>query len=242
MNLFASRLHDARVDNKMTQATLANYLGISRQTINNYESGIREPNLALLTELAHVLNVSIDWLLGNDTYGLFSNNPELFTAAPVFSGRLSEARSKHKLALEQLAEILEVPVAMYQKLEQGELVPDIVLIDRIAQYFQVSIDWLLGKDTMVASRQLVPRKYLQEPFSNRLRERLILLRQSYRYEPEDVAYFLNIQLDDYMMFETGRCDPPVAIMLELSRLYKLPVESLTTENRFYEQELRKRFL
>lgn len=242
MNLFASRLHKARTDNQMTQATLADYLGVSRQTINNYEAGIREPSLSLLTELAHILNVSVDWLLGNDTYGLFSNNPEVFTAAPIFSVRLEEVRSKHTLSQERLAEILKLPIAMYQRLEQGKLVPDIVLIDRISQYFQVSIDWLLGRDVMVSSEKLVPRKYLKEPYGNRLRERLILLRQLYHYDPEDVAYFLKIEKEDYIMFESGKCDPPVAIMLELSRLYKLPVESLTTENEYYTQEIKKRFL
>lgn len=242
MSLFAVRLRQARLANEKTQAQLAAILGVSRQTINNYESSIREPSLALLTEISHCLNISVDWLLGNDVYTPYSSNPEVFTNASIFASRLQEQRTKHQLTQKRLAEILELPIAMYQKLECGRLIPDIILLDKTAQYFQISIDWLLGRDTLIPTRQLVPRKYLQEPYSNRLRERIILLRGLYHYDPEDVAHFLGIQTEDYMMFETGSCDPPVAIMLELSRLYQLPVESLTTDNDFYRQAIKKRFL
>ena len=242
MNLFASRLHQARVDNEMTQIMLAGYLGVSRQTINNYESGIREPGLNLLMELAHILDVSADWLLGNDSCSAFSGNPVPFTEGPIFAARLKDLRTKDKMPPEQLAAALGLPPGMYQKLEKGALVPDIMLVNKIARHFQVSIDWLLGKDDILPPHQLVPRKYLQEPYSNRLRERIILLRGLYQYTPADVAYFLRITTEEYLMFERGEYDPPVAIMLDLSRLYKLPVESLTTDNDFYVKEIKKRFL
>lgn len=242
MNLFANRLKQARMDNHLTQGALAEYLGVSRQTINNYESGIREPGLDVLTEISHILNISTDWLLGNDTSSnLFSNNPNSFPEAPIFTQRLRNIRSQKALSQEQVASELGISIGMYQNLEAGQLIPDIVLTNRIAQYLQVSIDWLLGKDTMIEHNQLVPRKYLQEPYGERLRARLILLREMYHYQPEDVAFFLQISPDEYRMFEEGKSDPPVAIMLCLSRLYQLPVESLTIDNSYYIKEMKERF-
>lgn len=242
MSSFADRLKQARKDSKLTQVTLAALLGVTRQTVNNYESGLREPGLKLLLKIAQVLHVSTDWLLGNDSVaGLISAEGARFKQASIFSQRMQDVRRKKKLTQQQLAEELGLPAATCQKLEKGQLLPDIVLIEHIAEYFHVSIDWFLGRDTFLPPNHLVPRKYLQEPYSSRLRERIILLRQAYQYTPEDVAYFLRLTVEEYQMFENGSCDPPVAIMLDLSRLYKLPVESLTIDNDYYLREMKKRF-
>lgn len=241
MNLFASRLRQARTDNNLTQIALADLCGISRQTINNYESGIREPNLEVLNELSHLLNVSVDWLLGNDSSLSFSNNPTCFKERSVFCQRLISVRERKGETQAQVAAKLELSQGVYVNLESEKIVPDIVLVNKIAQYFDISIDWLLGKDTYIAPHKLVPRKYLQEPYGERLRQRIILLREFYCYKQEDVAHFLQLTLPEYQMFESGESDPPVAIMLGLSRLYQLPVESLTIENSYYVAEIKKRF-
>ena len=117
MNLFANRLKQARMDNHLTQGALAEYLGVSRQTINNYESGIREPGLDVLTEISHILNISTDWLLGNDTSSnLFSNNPNSFPEAPIFTQRLRNIRNQKALSQEQVASELGISIGMYQNL------------------------------------------------------------------------------------------------------------------------------
>ena len=50
-----------------TQKELADFLGISRQAYANYENGNREPDNNTLLKLASYFNVSVDYLLGNDT-------------------------------------------------------------------------------------------------------------------------------------------------------------------------------
>lgn len=48
----------------MSQAELAEKLGVSQQTISKYERGTREPDNETLAKLAEIFDCSIDYLLG----------------------------------------------------------------------------------------------------------------------------------------------------------------------------------
>ena len=47
----------------LKQADIAKKLNVTIQSIKNYESGLREPSIKNLIALAHILNVTTDWLL-----------------------------------------------------------------------------------------------------------------------------------------------------------------------------------
>jgi transcriptional regulator with XRE-family HTH domain len=47
---------------KMTQGTLASLLGVSRQTVANYESGLRVPTIPQLMQIAIILNINLECL------------------------------------------------------------------------------------------------------------------------------------------------------------------------------------
>ncbi len=51
---------------KMTQKDLAEAIGVSRQAINHYATGKREPSSDMLTAIANFFEVSTDYLLGRD--------------------------------------------------------------------------------------------------------------------------------------------------------------------------------
>lgn len=59
-------LKEIRTEKGMTQESLAQSCGISRQRITNYEIGIREPNLETLKKLAVALECTVDELLEDD--------------------------------------------------------------------------------------------------------------------------------------------------------------------------------
>lgn len=48
---------------KMTQAQLAEMVGVAPSTINQYESGARKPNVIMLKKLAKALHTTADALL-----------------------------------------------------------------------------------------------------------------------------------------------------------------------------------
>lgn len=57
-------LKAARQKAGLKQKDLADQLNLSPKTISNYEAGTRDPDLNTLIKLAHILNVTIDYLVG----------------------------------------------------------------------------------------------------------------------------------------------------------------------------------
>lgn len=53
-----------RLSSELTQAEMAEKLGISRSTIGMYETGAREPDFETLEKIADFFNVDTDYLLG----------------------------------------------------------------------------------------------------------------------------------------------------------------------------------
>lgn len=57
----------ARVNKGLTQEQVAEKLNTSRAAVSMYETGKLEANYTILKALSKLLNVSIDYLIGNDT-------------------------------------------------------------------------------------------------------------------------------------------------------------------------------
>ena len=57
------RLRELRNKSGLTQNEIASKLGVSGQTILNWENGIYEPKINQLIQLADIFNVSVDYLI-----------------------------------------------------------------------------------------------------------------------------------------------------------------------------------
>lgn len=71
-NICGDRVHDARCRLRLTQSDLAaqlqvNGINIERDSVSRIEIGTRFVADYELRELAKLLKVSVDWLLGTDT-------------------------------------------------------------------------------------------------------------------------------------------------------------------------------
>ena len=66
--MFNKRIREARMIRGFTQQRLADMANIALRSYQCYETGTRTPNYALLIQLADILDVSIDWLLGRDEW------------------------------------------------------------------------------------------------------------------------------------------------------------------------------
>ena len=62
--LLGARIAQARKEQQLTQTQLAEQLGIAQQTMAHYEGGKLKVSAALLPQLAQILNLSLDELLG----------------------------------------------------------------------------------------------------------------------------------------------------------------------------------
>lgn len=62
-----------------------------------------------------------------------------------FGKRLKELRNERKIKQREMAEFLDCTDRNYQKMEYGEInVPGLTLM-KLADFFQVSIDYLVGR-------------------------------------------------------------------------------------------------
>lgn len=67
-NEFSLRIKEQRKKHGLTQKEAAQALGIGQTTIANYENGTRVPDLMKVGEIADLYNVSVDYLLGRESY------------------------------------------------------------------------------------------------------------------------------------------------------------------------------
>ncbi|MEE1006467.1 MAG: helix-turn-helix transcriptional regulator [Acutalibacteraceae bacterium] len=60
------RIREIRTAKKMSQVELANILGVTKQSVSNWENDNIQPSIEMLIKLAKALSVSSDYLLGID--------------------------------------------------------------------------------------------------------------------------------------------------------------------------------
>lgn len=65
--MLGNKLVKLRKENKLWQDSLADKLGITRQTISNWELNITKPDIVQIKNISEIFNISIDELLDNNT-------------------------------------------------------------------------------------------------------------------------------------------------------------------------------
>jgi len=72
--VLGARIKEARENNNFTQAKLGKIINVSKVAICGWEKGNRIPRLSKLEELSDVLNVSVNYLMGNDSDIIMENS------------------------------------------------------------------------------------------------------------------------------------------------------------------------
>lgn len=89
-------LKKARIDAAITQAELAKRLGVTPQTVSQYERGIKNPKIETLRKFADALGVSTSWLI----YGEGDPDQISLLDLDAFEGELKKAVRKGNGAVE----------------------------------------------------------------------------------------------------------------------------------------------
>ena len=58
------RIRETRLARKMSQVDLANALGVTKQSVSNWENDNIQPSIEMLIRLSRILSTSTDYLLG----------------------------------------------------------------------------------------------------------------------------------------------------------------------------------
>lgn len=64
--MLGQRIYEMRVASNWSQVILAKRLGVTKQTVSNWENENIQPSVEMLVRLANLFNVTTDYLLGRD--------------------------------------------------------------------------------------------------------------------------------------------------------------------------------
>lgn len=69
----------------------------------------------------------------------------------MFGKRLRQIRMENGFTQQKTADLLDIALRSYQKYEQGERSPSLECLVKIADIFDVSVDYLLCRDEFIQS-------------------------------------------------------------------------------------------
>lgn len=141
---FGSRLKELRKSKEITQKQLAIAIGASERGIQNYELNERKPTFDILINLAEYFDVTIDFLVGRSDLPDYSASEDTIPF-PYLPIRLKELREAREMDIFGVAELIGETPRNYAGYEEGEVLPRLRVICTLADLFDVSLDYLIGR-------------------------------------------------------------------------------------------------
>lgn len=147
------RIDDLRTDNDLKIKDLAAILGISVDNYFDYANGRSNFPLAKLNKLVNYFNVSFDYVTGLSKVKIcFDGDIDL----KLLKIRMKEARTDNHLSQEEAAHIIGDKQSTYWNYESGNSIIPISKLYLLAKYYNISIDYLVGK----TDNKNIQRKYI----------------------------------------------------------------------------------
>jgi transcriptional regulator with XRE-family HTH domain len=114
------------------------------------------------------------------------------------AGNLKRLRKQREITQEDLAGFLSVSFQAVSKWERGEGLPDITILPAIANFFDVTLDELVGMNEIKNSAKLeeIKEQLRQLTSDGKIKEAIALLREALQIFPND--YFLLAELACYL--------------------------------------------
>lgn len=95
---FGLRIRELRESHKLSQEELGRKVGRSKSVISSYENNLKIPPLEILTNIAVVFNVSLDYLVGIDKEEMISVNGITKKQKKIINTILLEFKEKSSLS------------------------------------------------------------------------------------------------------------------------------------------------
>ena len=147
----------------------------------------------------------------------------------MLSENIKLLRKEHKISQAALAKELNITQQAVQKWEKGKSDPDIDMLKKIAQYFNVTVDDLLGTDCL--------------PFDYKnltdLSKKIYDLRVNKRVSRMDIADAIGVNIHEYLDYEIGEKEPSVKILRKISDFFHVSIEYLLGKSATETKELNK---
>lgn len=158
---FGQRLRELREGENLTQADLARLCNLSEPTISLYESGKREPSYKKLLLISEKLETSPNYLLTGKNGGSLNQSGQTKDNLTPYRNkalarRIKEERLKKGWTQKQIAEMLGVEVGTFSGYEREYRTPETKTLERLADLYGVSADYLLGRDESWLDKESPP--------------------------------------------------------------------------------------
>lgn len=155
-------LQSERKKRNMSIKDFSDFLGISQSYLNILENNSNSkesisPTIHILNSISKSLDISLNDLLNvcgysdnNTTSENTSNNNQPvntdYSAKNLFSERLRELRKNKNLSQKDLGDIIGVAANSISQYESGVREPSVEILNKLADLFNVSIDYLLCRN------------------------------------------------------------------------------------------------
>lgn len=117
----------------------------------------------------------------------------------MLSDRLKKLRNEKNLLQKEIAKKLKITTSAYGFYEQGKRTPDTEILNKIAEFYNVSIDYLLGRTNIRDSADKITNSLNSNPelseFWNSLRNRedlQLLFEQTKDLSPKNINQIIRI--------------------------------------------------
>ena len=136
-------LAELRLDNDLKQKDVALKLDIEENNYSKWERNVTDIPLDKFNELANLYDCSIDYLIGLTNSKTKSERKTI--NLNLLSQRLLEMRKGKNLTQEKLSNEIGYPQTTYSNYENGSRIPTIFKLMYIAIYYNISLDYLVGR-------------------------------------------------------------------------------------------------
>lgn len=138
-----TRLAELRLDNDLKQKDVALKLDIEENNYSKWERNVTDITLDKFNELANLYDCSLDYLIGLTNSKTKSERKTV--NLNLLSQRLLEMRKERNLTQEKLSNEIGYPQTTYSNYENGSRIPTIFKLMYIAIYYNISLDFLVGR-------------------------------------------------------------------------------------------------
>lgn len=138
------RYEELRLDSEKKQGEIGEILSVKRNTYSKWENLINDMPLEKCNELANYYKTTLDYVLGLSNIREYIDTP-LFINWNLVSERLSELRHSKNLTETELSSKIGFTQTTYSCYEIGKRRPTTMKLLAIAQYYNVSVDYIVGR-------------------------------------------------------------------------------------------------
>ena len=193
---FKDRVLQLMYDNNISQLELANAIDITQSTLSRNINGVHRPKAEIVEKIANYFGVSVDYLLNTNSG----------------KTKLRELREEKRLSLRQVASDLNISFSNLASIERGEVKLHEETAKTFANYYGVSIDYLLGFNEET-------RKIL-------IGDKIKKLREDAHVSQIELSQKINVGNKTLSDYERNISQPSLQTLLDIANFFNVSVDYL----------------